>query len=393
MAALRRVARAPRPGAPSTRRWPSSPASAAAADENVMEATIAAARAGATTGEWAQTLRDVFGDYRAPTGRGRGRGRRRRRGPRRAARAGRPGVRGTRPAAEDPGRQAGPRRPLQRRRADRGARARRRHGRGLRGDPPHPVPDRRLRPAGGRARGRPVDPLGLAPRADPGRRWTRCATPASRRRWSSGGSSPRPTRTRCAAAGVAAVYTPKDFDLNRIMRDIVELVAEHRVGAPRTRRERGRAAEPGAELGQRLRERDLSAAPAVLNLVENRAPGGREEVAALLREVAPAALGGGGRRRTSSASPGRRASASPRCCRELVGAWRRAGPLGRGAGRRPDLAALGRARCSATARGSPSTRPTRACSSARRPPAGSSAAWPRPRAPRLRRWRRRSTWS
>jgi (2R)-ethylmalonyl-CoA mutase len=37
-------------------------------DENIMPATIAAARAGATTGEWAQTLRDVFGSYRAPTG-------------------------------------------------------------------------------------------------------------------------------------------------------------------------------------------------------------------------------------------------------------------------------------------------------------------------------------
>jgi (2R)-ethylmalonyl-CoA mutase len=35
---------------------------------NIMEATIAAARAGATTGEWSQTLRDVFGEYRAPTG-------------------------------------------------------------------------------------------------------------------------------------------------------------------------------------------------------------------------------------------------------------------------------------------------------------------------------------
>ncbi len=33
-----------------------------------MPATIAAARAGATTGEWAQTLREVFGDYRGPTG-------------------------------------------------------------------------------------------------------------------------------------------------------------------------------------------------------------------------------------------------------------------------------------------------------------------------------------
>ena len=37
-------------------------------DENIMPATIAAARAGATTGEWSRTLRDVFGEYRAPTG-------------------------------------------------------------------------------------------------------------------------------------------------------------------------------------------------------------------------------------------------------------------------------------------------------------------------------------
>ena len=36
--------------------------------ENIMPATIAAARAGATTGEWATALRDVFGEYRAPTG-------------------------------------------------------------------------------------------------------------------------------------------------------------------------------------------------------------------------------------------------------------------------------------------------------------------------------------
>ena len=43
---------------------------AAARDENVnvMPASIEAAKAGATTGEWAQALRDVFGDYRAPTG-------------------------------------------------------------------------------------------------------------------------------------------------------------------------------------------------------------------------------------------------------------------------------------------------------------------------------------
>src|SRR5271154_6880197 len=38
------------------------------AAENLMVATIAAARAGATTGEWSRTLREVFGSYRAPTG-------------------------------------------------------------------------------------------------------------------------------------------------------------------------------------------------------------------------------------------------------------------------------------------------------------------------------------
>jgi ethylmalonyl-CoA mutase len=35
---------------------------------NLMTATLEAARAGATTGEWAGTLREVFGEYRAPTG-------------------------------------------------------------------------------------------------------------------------------------------------------------------------------------------------------------------------------------------------------------------------------------------------------------------------------------
>jgi LAO/AO transport system kinase len=48
----------------------------------------------------------------------------------------------------------------------------------------------------------------------------------------------------------------------------------------------------GAELGARLRERDLTAAPAALNLLENRSPGRREEIAALLAEVAPGRLGG-----------------------------------------------------------------------------------------------------
>jgi LAO/AO transport system kinase len=48
----------------------------------------------------------------------------------------------------------------------------------------------------------------------------------------------------------------------------------------------------GEDLGRRLRERDLGAAPAVLNLVESRAPGHRDEIAALLHAVSPASLGG-----------------------------------------------------------------------------------------------------
>ncbi|MEA2155593.1 MAG: GTPase [Solirubrobacteraceae bacterium] len=47
----------------------------------------------------------------------------------------------------------------------------------------------------------------------------------------------------------------------------------------------------GEDLGRRLRERDLEAAPAVCNLVESRADGHREAIAALLQAVSPAVLG------------------------------------------------------------------------------------------------------
>src|SRR4029077_12624230 len=43
-------------------------AAAAKEDRNVMPASIACATAGVTTGEWTETLRSVFGEYRAPTG-------------------------------------------------------------------------------------------------------------------------------------------------------------------------------------------------------------------------------------------------------------------------------------------------------------------------------------
>ena len=42
-----------------------------------------------------------------------------------------------------------------------------------------------------------------------------------------GGIIPEADAPVLREAGVAAVYTPKDFDLNRIMRDVVTLVAEH----------------------------------------------------------------------------------------------------------------------------------------------------------------------
>ncbi len=44
---------------------------AATEGRNIMEPSIAAAKAGVTTGEWGETLRTVFGEYRAPTGVGR----------------------------------------------------------------------------------------------------------------------------------------------------------------------------------------------------------------------------------------------------------------------------------------------------------------------------------
>ena len=210
-------------------------AAAASPDANVMPATLAAAKAGATTGEWAGALREVFGEYRAPTGVGDAAAAARRRRARRAARPRRARVRGARPADQDPGRQAGPRRPLQRRRADRRARPRRRHGRGLRGHPPDAGPDRRA-PRSRRActwsasRSCPARTPELIPavlaRAARGRGAT-C-------RWWSAGSSRRPTSRRCWRPGVARVYTPKDFEVSQIMGDIVELVAE-RHGAARWR--------------------------------------------------------------------------------------------------------------------------------------------------------------
>jgi LAO/AO transport system kinase len=67
-----------------------------------------------------------------------------------------------------------------------------------------------------------------------------------------------------------------------------------RPASPRLRADEAspREGNAGAELGRRLRERDLSAAPAALNLLESTAWTDREQARTLLGEVSPIALGG-----------------------------------------------------------------------------------------------------
>ena len=229
-----------------------------------------------------------------------------------AARGGLAAAGAARPPAEDPRRQARPRRPLQRRRADRRARPRLRHGRGLRRDSPDPRPDRRLGAAGGRARDRPVDPLRLPPRADP-RRDRRAARgrrdgARGRRR-----DHPRPGR-RAAEARRGGLRLHAQGLRPHADHARHRGVGGHRatVAAPRAQRQRSAAwrrrrlpngsgagssaprgvSDDGAALGARLRERDLSAAPAALNLLESATAEDRQQSAALLREVSPQALGG-----------------------------------------------------------------------------------------------------
>jgi LAO/AO transport system kinase len=78
----------------------------------------------------------------------------------------------------------------------------------------------------------------------------------------------------------------------------------------------------GAQLGTRLRNGDLTVAPAVLNLVEHR--GARDEVSALLREVSPGALGGEARAHVVGVT-GPPGAGKSTLLGELVRAWRAAG--------------------------------------------------------------------
>jgi LAO/AO transport system kinase len=112
----------------------------------------------------------------------------------------------------------------------------------------------------------------------------------------------------------------------------------------------------GSALGKRLRERDLGAAPAALNLLESSASTDREQAAALLREVSPAMLGGEapGHIVGVTGPPG---AGKSTLLSALLHAWR--SPPSERTGASKSVAML--AHCSATARASSSTRPTGAC--------------------------------
>jgi (2R)-ethylmalonyl-CoA mutase len=201
-------------------------------EENVMEATIAAARAGATTGEWAQALRDVFGSYRAPTGVGEaaslgdgsaleelrdevervseGLGRRLK------ILVGKPGLDGHSNGAEQiavAARDAGMEVVYE----------------GIRLTPEQIAAS---------ALQEGVHVVGLSILSGSHRELIPSVIAALREAGIGevpvivGGIIPVADEAPLRAAGVAAVYTPKDFDITRIMRDIVALVAERNgVGA------------------------------------------------------------------------------------------------------------------------------------------------------------------
>ncbi len=123
-----------------------------------------------------------------------------------------------------------------------------------------------------------------------------------------GGIIPEQDVAPLRAAGVAAVYTPKDFDITRIMRDIVAIAREDAERATvtaagasadgRRRRQRRRVSADGAALGARLRARDLSAAPAALNLLESTAPRRPRAGGGAAARGLPRGLGGEAVRRT-----------------------------------------------------------------------------------------------
>jgi ethylmalonyl-CoA mutase len=197
----------------------------ASSRENLMPATIDLAHAGGTTGEWAGVLREVFGEYRAPTGVA-------------AALGAGGGSDSLRAVAE--------------------------RARGLEGGPPRLLVAKpgldghsngaeqiavaardagmeviyqgiRLTPAQIAAVAVEEDPdviglsilsgshLELVPEVVQQVRAGGVTAPVV-----AGGIVPEEDREALLAAGVAAVYTPKDFELGKLMGEILDLVVAHR---------------------------------------------------------------------------------------------------------------------------------------------------------------------
>ena len=106
-----------------------------------------------------------------------------------------------------------------------------------------------------------------------------------------GGIIPEADAAALREAGVAAVYTPKDWDLNRMMRDIVALVGERhgvRFAPPSLEPDAGRRELGGAPARGRPERRAGRAEPGR----EPHPARPRAQTAALLAAVSPAALGG-----------------------------------------------------------------------------------------------------
>jgi ethylmalonyl-CoA mutase len=193
--------------------------------ENLMAATIELAHAGGTTGEWAGALREVFGEYRAPTGVA-------------AASRGAGGSTALRELAERvralPG---GPPRLLVAKPgldghsngAEQIAVAARDAGleviyQGIRLTPEQ---------IASVAVDEDVDVIGLSILSGSHLELVPEVVRLARERGVTapvvaGGIIPEDDRPRLLAADVAAVYTPKDFELSRIMADIVDLAVAHR---------------------------------------------------------------------------------------------------------------------------------------------------------------------
>ncbi|MEY3655730.1 MAG: putative methylmalonyl-CoA mutase [Actinomycetota bacterium] len=196
---------------------------AAETNENIMEASIELAEAGGTTGEWSQVLREVFGEFRAPTGVGAAVGRRTHAlaevaeyvktipgGPPRFLVA-KPGLDGHSNGAEQiavAARDAGMEVVYS----------------GIRLTPEQIVAS---------ARDEDPDVVGLSilsgshmqlvPEVVRQLRAEGVDAPVI-----VGGIIPEEDRDLLMNQGVAAVYTPKDFDISRIMREVAELAAAHR---------------------------------------------------------------------------------------------------------------------------------------------------------------------